>query len=125
MLTHILRVAKSIVHEVGKRIARSSAWPAVEKKFRATNPTCAACGSKVRLQVHHKRPFHLHPELELDPTNLICLCMGPNECHIQIGHGDNFKAYNPNVALDAQQALADPSKLKQIQAYAKANRLMQ
>jgi hypothetical protein len=51
--------------------------------------------------------------------------MGPNDCHILIGHGGNFKAYNPDVLADAAAAKADPSKLKEIQAAAKKKRLMQ
>lgn len=125
MLGHLIRVARSLVHEAGKTVTRSSGWPRVEKHFKASSPTCAACGSAVRLQVHHQHPFHLHPELELEPSNLISLCMGPHDCHILIGHGDNFKAYNPNVAADAAEALANPSGIKSIQDRAKAARLMQ
>jgi 5-methylcytosine-specific restriction endonuclease McrA len=55
----------------------------------------------VNLNVHHKKPFHLFPQLELEPTNLITLCMeSGKDCHIKLGHGDNFKAYNPNVEED-------------------------
>jgi hypothetical protein len=125
MFGHIVRVAKSLIHEAGKKVSRSDKWPTVEHHFKAANPTCAACGSNVRLQIHHQHPFHLHPELELDPANLISLCMGPNDCHILIGHGDNFKAYNPDVLADAAAAKADPTKLKAIQAAAKTKRLMQ
>jgi hypothetical protein len=56
-----------------------------------------------KLQVHHVKPFHLLPELELDESNLISLCMGPNECHLFIGHGDSFRCYNPNVREDAEK----------------------
>jgi 5-methylcytosine-specific restriction endonuclease McrA len=57
------------------------------------------------VQVHHKKPFHLHPELELDPANLVTLCMtSSNECHLRIGHSGDFKAYN--AALDQCLKLA-------------------
>jgi hypothetical protein len=70
----------------------------------------------IKLPVHHhKKPYHLHPELELDPNNLITLCM-ENLCHIDIGHGDSFKAYNPNVAEDASTVLANKEQLKRILA---------
>jgi hypothetical protein len=50
------------------------------------------------LNVHHVLPFHLKPELELDPSNLITLCSSLDKnCHLDIGHGDNFRAYNASV----------------------------
>jgi 5-methylcytosine-specific restriction endonuclease McrA len=104
---------------------RSSKWPALEKKFKQENPTCAACGSTLNLNVHHKKPFHLHPELELEPTNLITLCMDPKtECHIKLGHGDDFRAYNPNVVEDVAKIKADISILNEVAAVAKTNRLL-
>ena len=51
--------------------ARSGKWPALERDWLKVHPACAACGCRDRVSVHHKRPFHLHPELELKPTNLI------------------------------------------------------
>ena len=100
-LKHHLRVRASLKHEAKKASERSPRWKIVEHDFVRLNPDCAACGGREHLQVHHEHPFHLHPELELDPKNLIGLCMGPNECHLLLGHGDNFKAYNPGVRLDA------------------------
>ena len=55
-------------------------------------------------------PFHLDPALELDPTNLITLCMDEKECHLHIGHGGSFKQYNPEVRRMAAEALAHPDK---------------
>lgn len=82
---------------------RSPKWPSVEKKHLKRQPTCAACGGNMNLNVHHKKPFHLFPELELEPTNLITLCMdGDKDCHIKLGHGGSFKAYNPNVEEDVK-----------------------
>jgi 5-methylcytosine-specific restriction protein A len=104
---------------------RSSHWPTVEHAYRKLHPVCEACGSDVRLNVHHKRPFHLHPELELDPSNLITLCMGPNECHLLIGHGDNFRAYNPNVDADVEKVRSHPSLREEIIVEAKQNRLFE
>ena len=96
-------VVKGIVHPIiGKR---SSEWPTVRKHFLASSPTCAACGGISLLNVHHKEPFHLDPKLELDPSNLITLCMGKLECHLLLGHCDNWKGYNPNVAQDAAHCL--------------------
>lgn len=101
---------------------RSAEWPKVERAFRRKQPACAACGSTSRIQVHHKRPFHLFPELELEESNLISLCMGPNMCHLLIGHGDNFRAWNPNVELDAANALGDPTHRSDVITRAKLDR---
>jgi len=86
---------------VGHGVARSPHWPTVQHHHLQKFPTCEACGGNVNLNVHHRKPFHLFPDLELEPTNLITLCMdGDKDCHIKLGHGGNFKAYNPNVDAD-------------------------
>lgn len=84
-----------------------------------TRAVCAGCGTRVHLQVHHIQPFHLHPELELDEKNLLVLCMDVPECHLRIGHGDNFKAWNPVVEAHALASRTDPAKRKTIWAEAK------
>jgi hypothetical protein len=124
VIKHIANVAYSLVREyVSKRVARSDKWPSVRKAYLKANPVCAACGSSSFLQVHHIKPFRIEPNLELDPTNLITLCMSKNECHLTLGHGDDFKAYNPSVVSDALQVHNDPSSLPVVQARAKANRI--
>lgn len=122
-LLHHIRYFKSVVREKAKELTRSSKWPSTRKNFLKSNPTCAACGAREKLQVHHVKPFHLHPELELDSENLITLCMGPNECHLQIGHGDDYKCYNPNVRENSKEVLRSPNTMKVIIELAKANRL--
>jgi 5-methylcytosine-specific restriction protein A len=84
---------------------RSSKWPSLRKHFLETHPECAACGSKEFLEVHHVKSFHLNPDLELDPNNLIVLCdkPGPDNHHLKIGHLNNFKQENPNVRSDAKK----------------------
>lgn len=58
------------------------------------------------LNVHHKVPFHIAPELELEESNLITLCMSEDRhCHLLIGHGDSFKAYVPDVEGFSKEAL--------------------
>lgn len=78
------------------RQKRSSKWSRVQKEFLSKNPICAICGSSKKLNVHHKLPFHLYPELELEESNLVTLCMDTSECHLNL-HGDNFKKYCPNI----------------------------
>ena len=89
---------------------RSPHWPAARRRWLATTPTCAACGGTLNLEVHHKVPFHLHPELELEPSNFITLCEPWGiEHHLKIGHTINgkssWKINNPDVVLDAAFAL--------------------
>ena len=84
---------------------RSPEWSKVRDAHLLKEPTCQVCGGKTKLNVHHIRPFHLHPELELDPTNLITLCNGSKgtiACHIRLGHFDNFKdKWNPNIEVES------------------------
>jgi predicted HNH restriction endonuclease len=80
--------------------ARDHRWDAVRDRAVAQSPACACCGTRQKkvLQVHHIKPFHLFPELELDPRNLIVLCV---VCHFLIGHLKNWSSYNPDVFADA------------------------
>jgi len=113
-------VVKGIIHPIiGKR---SSAWRGTRKRFIELNSTCAACGGTSFLNVHHKEPYHLEPKLELEPSNLITLCMGKFECHLMLGHGDDFKAYNRDVAHHAAMTLKNPAVRPQMEALAKALR---
>lgn len=85
--------------------ARSTHWPAVRARHLALFSHCAVCGGTKALEVHHKRPFHLHPELELDPDNLITLCENKADgvnCHLFVGHLGSFKSFNPDVDADAK-----------------------
>jgi 5-methylcytosine-specific restriction protein A len=82
-----------------KRVTRSSMWPKIRKYFIAVNNRCSSCGKTRGLEVHHKKPFHLFPELELDSGNLITLCSNPR-CHLDKGHLGYWKSYNPSVVDD-------------------------
>ena len=82
---------------------RSGKWNTIRKHFLQKNPECAACGSKKKLNVHHIKPFHSHPELELDESNLITLCesdCGGVVCHLFFGHLGDYKEINPDVFQD-------------------------
>lgn len=81
---------------------RSPKWSATRKAHLAMHPTCAACGSKDNLEVHHCVPFHVAPELELAESNLITLCEGgPINCHFLFGHLRNWTAWNTRVEIEA------------------------
>lgn len=85
---------------------RSPEWPKARAAHLKVQPTCQVCGGTSKLNVHHIRPFHLHPELELDPNNLITLCTGNKtiNCHLRFGHWDNFRTkYNPHIIEDASK----------------------
>jgi len=60
---------------------------------------CMICGGTLRLMAHHKYPFHLFPELEMDETHWRPLCEGDHRlnCHLLVGHGGNFEGFNPLV----------------------------
>lgn len=76
---------------------RSPKWPEFKKEFAKTHlKVCAVCGSP-KVQLHHLKPFHVFPELELDPDNLLWLCENTSaNHHLQTGHLGNFKSINPN-----------------------------
>jgi hypothetical protein len=97
VLRHLVNVVRAAVHERNKSARRSPRWDEVRDKTIAKVGACEACGEKKNLQVHHEKPFHLHPELELDPANLIVLCMGHDDCHLLLGHGGSFASYDPLV----------------------------
>lgn len=125
---HDANLVKAANRDALHTAKRSSKWPATKKKHLRANPACQACGAVTEIEVHHMKPFHLHPTLELDPTNLITLCM-ENDCHLYVGHGDNFRAYNPNVLADSAVVSAGKEKLKivlkEVTAMAKKNRLFE
>lgn len=82
--------------------ARSAKWSAVRNAFIQAHPTCAVCGKKGTLlkplNAHHIHPFHLHPEDELNPANLITLC---RDHHLLYGHLMNWASFNVEVTPDS------------------------
>lgn len=101
MITHIKDL---MTGKTNKRKRRSSRWRKVRKSFLRKNPQCYVCGSTTRLEVHHKIPFHVAPELELDISNLMTLCENKKygiNCHLLIGHCGSYRKYNKNVEQDA------------------------
>lgn len=82
---------------------RSKDWSKVRRKHLKKQPTCAACGNSKNLQVHHIKPVHEYPELELEESNLITLCAKP--CHIVFGHLKNWKSWNTEVVDDCAKYL--------------------
>jgi len=122
VLRHFVRRKLSEHRERKKDATRSPEWRRVKNEHLKTHPFCAGCGGQKHLQVHHILPFHLHPELELNPSNLVTACMSARECHLLVSHGDDFKKWNPNVVEDLAELLAAPGRREMIVARAKANR---
>lgn len=76
---------------------RSYQWKKVRDEFISNNPVCAACGTNKTLEVHHIKPYHLNPELELDKNNLITLC---RDHHYTFGHFCDWRSWNIDVKTD-------------------------
>lgn len=79
---------------------RSPKWKKLRKDFLIRNPACFICGSRLKIEVHHVKMFHLYPELELEESNLITLCEGYEfgfNCHFYFGHYGNFRQCNANL----------------------------
>lgn len=73
---------------------RAKGWPKARERYLQLHPLCALCGGDNCLAVHHRKPFHRFPALELEPTNLLTLCQdGPGglNCHLIVGHGGNWQ----------------------------------
>ena len=82
---------------------RSSRWKKTRDKYLQENPTCAVCGRKENLTIHHIIPVHIDESRELDDKNLITLCQGKTmNCHFIFGHFLNWSKYNPNVVEDSK-----------------------
>lgn len=91
-----------VANQYGK--ARSPEWPRVAHEHLSHEPACVVCGHRGKgLQVHHIKPFHLFPNLELDPNNLITLCeIRGRTHHLLIGHLDDWESYNVRVREDSK-----------------------
>lgn len=122
-------VAHRVRHAFRSPQPRDPHWASVRKAFLSAHLECAACGSSKSLEAHHVMPFHIDPQRELDPTNLIALCLSPGRwCHLAIGHGGNYRAYNPAARDDADAMRAaldsgDKDAASAILARAKAYRV--
>jgi 5-methylcytosine-specific restriction endonuclease McrA len=91
-------------HKIPPGAARSGKWPAARRAWLKKHPRCFVCEGTKKVEVHHIHPFHLHPQLELEPSNFITLCENQKDginCHLAFGHLGNFKSYNVNVRKDA------------------------
>lgn len=79
--------------------SRSPKWRDIRAKHVERQPYCQGCGSRNNLEVHHIEPYHVNPNRELDPTNLITLC---KKCHLTFGHLMDYKSWNVDVIEDCR-----------------------
>lgn len=82
---------------------RSPRWPALRRRWLASNPACLACGAKDGVEVHHIFPVHVAPNLELDELNLATFCR-PH--HLYLAHLGDWDSWNPTCLSDARRWLA-------------------
>ena len=82
---------------------RSPHWGKTRDAF-LDGKCCPVCGGTTALVAHHVVPFHLAPDLELDPSNLVPLCEAKRygvNCHLLFGHLGNYQRTNVSVLADA------------------------
>jgi len=100
MINPIEVVGDRIVGKVPWNKRRSPKWGKVRAAYLKEHPVCEVCGGSKGRECHHRMPFYLNPELELDPKNLITLCR-KNRCHLNFGHLFSYKSYNRTIEKDA------------------------
>jgi 5-methylcytosine-specific restriction endonuclease McrA len=104
-IARIGRIFFATIREDAKSLHRSPGWHLVRESHLKMHSICASCGCSEKLQVHHVVPVSVDPQRELDPSNLITLCMGENECHLNVGHNGSWKKHNPHVREIARALL--------------------
>lgn len=80
---------------------RSSKWPQARRDYLKEHPVCEITGETKNLDVHHIVPFHVRPDLELLPSNMITLTRRKG-IHFIFGHLLNWKSWNENIDQDAE-----------------------
>lgn len=65
--------------------------------------TCACCGGSLLVQPHVVNPYAVDA-----PQNVLWLCSGVAECHLRIGHGGDWRTWNPTVARHVAQLRRGP-----------------
>lgn len=81
-------------------VPRSPDWPPARRDHLRREPACLITGidDPKRLNVHHIKPYHEFPELELEQANMITLAEASINIHFLIGHGGrSWLDYNPNI----------------------------
>lgn len=104
----------NIIEHLGDRISgkapagsrRHKDWWKLRNEHIRNNPICAVCHGTKKLVVHHILPYHLFPDKEREPTNLITLCEYTGRghkalnCHLLIGHLGDYRRVNVTCTAD-------------------------
>lgn len=93
----------SLLRRIVNRLTRPSVVTKAQHDHVKASPFCMACGSMSHVQAHHVLPFHKYPLAGADPMNFISLCEGHLQCHLKIGHGGDWRFFNPDVVGDAKE----------------------
>lgn len=95
---------KNPITQIGKWLAtrsepaRSPHWSTTRAAHLNHEPACQWCSGVTSVEVHHIKPFHIHPELELADANLITMCEAiGRQCHLRMAHRGNWKDFDPNI----------------------------
>ncbi len=117
-IKHLVHLAQYHLHNAKHAILhpRSVHWPVMRRHWLKDHGICAnpLCKATTHLQVHHKRPYHLFPGLELLPSNFITLCMTERECHLKLGHNGNWQKYNARIDQEIAALEENARDLKEI-----------
>lgn len=98
-----LQVEMQALYQIESITPRSPRWRKVRGLWIAEHPACEVCGDTTDVDVHHVQPYHLYPDAELDPENLLTLC-NRRWHHILFGHAGDWRAWNPDVRRDVARA---------------------
>jgi len=104
MIAEYIQYALSQFHKQ-LLFGRDPDWREIRAEHLLAYPTCAACGGKRLLEVHHLIPVSFCPDLEQDKSNLLTLCEY-NRCHLIVGHGGNWADFNPFAVEDSALMLS-------------------
>ena len=82
---------------------RSDDWPSFRK--RNIHEKCDICGKGLFLELHHIKPYHKFPELELRLENIVTLC---RRHHLEWGHYFSWSSWNDRILDDIKRIKMRP-----------------
>ena len=88
--------AGPVIPPMPEHRGRSGKWPRFLRELLAAHPNCRGCGRKAETG-HHLVPFHERPDLELEPANVVPVCV---PCHFVVCHGSSWNLTIPTAAED-------------------------
>jgi 5-methylcytosine-specific restriction endonuclease McrA len=84
----------------GYSVYRTAQWQALRLEAKRRDDfKCTECGSRGRLEVHHKIPVRQAPELSFDLGNVTCLCP---TCHTKQTNAERGISPSPEREAWAQ-----------------------